>query len=173
MDGGVWQITRSVIIILHLLLFLHSLFTLQITKSTLFFSCLCCCSTHTLPPPHTPGTPKPQRIFVCQRYPQLSWKRQLFLSKVQQKSAKWGKSANLCPRGPAGYAQCSVTGDPKRLRLHWNSSQTWTWNSSMPSHTCPGPACGHREALLWFGQFSFQLWGNILQCWPWAVKSCS
>lgn len=137
--------------------FLHLLFTLQITKSTQVFSCLCCCSTFSLPHPHTSGTPKPQYISVCQRYPQLSWKKQLFLSKIQQNNCKMKQISSPLPV-PCDFSRlCSVQalpGDPRRPKLP-------STHSSMSNHVCPGPACGQREAFQWFGQFSLQPWGNI------------
>lgn len=99
--------------------FLHLLFTLQITKSTQVFSCLCCCSTSSLPHPYTSEIQKPQYIFVCQSF----LERGSFSSQKYNRTAKWGKSANpyLCPVNSAGCAQwrhCLVTPeDPNFLQL--------------------------------------------------------
>lgn len=143
MDGGVWQITRSVIIILHLLPFCTCYFHSRSQKAH-NFSHVCFPASHTvLPPAYMSGLPKPQYIFVCQRYPQLSWKRQLLLSKVQQNNCKMRQISKHLPM-PYDFSRLwsvkAFSGDPRRLKLHWCILPC-------PTTMCPGPVCGHREAF--------------------------
>lgn len=72
--------------------------------------------------PHTTGILKPQYIFVCQRYPQLSWKTQLFLSKIERNNCKMRETSKPLPVAYDFSRLCPVkalSGDPRRLKLHW------------------------------------------------------
>lgn len=123
---GVWQITRSVIIILHLLHFLHLLLILYIAKNIQVFLCFFCCCIHSplsfppLPPyVYQSAIPKPQYFWfpcVCSQRYASCLERGTFPS-FNRTTVKWGKAANIylwCPIILASSVQhryCLVTAE--------------------------------------------------------------
>lgn len=123
MDGGVWQITRSVIIILHLLLFctcyLHSR-----SQKAHKFSHVCVAAPHTVSPHPIHQEYKSHSIFLSAKGTPSFLERGNFSSqRCNRTTAKWNKSATpyLCLVISAGCAQwrhCLVTPeDPNFLQL--------------------------------------------------------